>query len=170
MSQINATNSLSQIMADIDLGPTGSLQFMFAKLQMAQSQICKNEAESYMKQIETIQEEQKECAEMIERARKYQNQAKTNGGTTTMPDDMVKFFNDRGLSYDNTGNDKKHNADEWDYNLKSLTNYQEQIGNKTQTLMIYLQDFIGQYNSYQEGAMSAISAATQTLRSIARGQ
>ena len=73
-------------------------------------------------------------------------------------------------TYDNARNDKWHDADQWDYNLKSLTNYQEQIGNKTQTLMIYLQDFIGQYNSYQEGAMSAISAATQALRSIARGQ
>ena len=31
MSQVNAANSLSQIMADIDLGPTGSIQFLFAK-------------------------------------------------------------------------------------------------------------------------------------------
>ena len=170
MSQINATNSLSQIMADIDLGPTGSLQFMFAKLQMAQSQICKNEAESYMKQIETIQEEQAETAEMIELARKLQNEAKSKDKCTTMPPEMVEFFEKRGLSWDTTCNDKAHNADEWDYNLKSLTNYQEEIGNKTQTLMIYLQDFIGQYNSYQEGAMSAISSATQTLRSIAKGQ
>ena len=170
MSQVNATNSLSQIMADIDLGPTGSIQFLFAKLQMAQSQICKNEAESYMKQIEIIQEEQKECAEMIERARKLQNEAKSGDRCTTMPADMKEFFDKRGLSTERTGSDDLHNADEWDYNLKSLTNYQEQIGNKTQTLMIYLQDFIGQYNSYQEGAMSAISAATQTLRSIAKGQ
>ncbi|WP_458400610.1 hypothetical protein [Mailhella sp.] len=170
MSQINATNSLSQIMADIDLGPTGSLQFMFAKLQMAQSQICKNEAESYMKQIETIQEEQAETAEMIELARKLQDEAKSKDKCTDMPPEMVKFFEQRGLSWEETGGDKSHNADEWDYNLKSLTNYQEQIGNKTQTLMIYLQDFIGQYNSYQEGAMSAISSATQTLRSIAKGQ
>ena len=172
MSQINATNSLSQIMADIDLGPTGSVQFMFAKLQLAQSQICKNEAESYMKQIETIQEEQELCAKMIEEARKQQNEAKAGGekNATAMSPEMQKFFTDRGLSFDQTGNNNTHNADEWDYNLKSLTNYQEQIGNKTQTLMIYLQDFIGQYNSYQEGAMSAISAATQTLRSIARGQ
>jgi len=179
MSQIDATNSLSQIMADIDLGPTGSLQFMFAKLQMAQSQICKNEAESYMKQIETIQEEQAKTAEMIELARKLQNDAKNGTGdcswdknASVMPDEMVKFFNERGLSFETTGGegDYVHNSDEWDYNLKSLTNYQEQIGNKTQTLMIYLQDFIGQYNSYQEGAMSAISSATQTLRSIARGQ
>ena len=170
MSQVNATNSLSQIMADINLGPTGSVQFMFAKLQLAQSQICKNEAESYMKQIEDIQQEQKECAEMIELARKLQNDAKSKDKCTDMPPEMVEFFEKRGLSWETTGNDKSHNADEWDYNLKSLTNYQEQIGNKTQTLMIYLQDFIGQYNSYQEGAMSAISSATQTLRSIAKGQ
>ena len=174
MSQINATNSLSQIMADIDLGPTGSIQFQFAKLQMAQSQICKNQAEDYMKQIESIQEEQELCAKMIEEARKKQNEATSKDAkdakTTSMSQEMKDFFDKRGLSYDTNGNDNKHFQEEWDYNLKSLTNYQEQIGNKTQTLMIYLQDFIGQYNSYQEGAMSAISSATQTLRSIARGQ
>ena len=174
MSQVNATNSLSQIMADIDLGPTGSIQFQFAKLQMAQSEICKNEAESYMSQIEAIQEEQELCAKMIEEARKKQNEATSKDAkdakTTSMSQEMKDFFDKRGISYDTSGNDNKHFQEEWDYNLKSLTNYQEQIGNKTQTLMIYLQDFIGQYNSYQEGAMSAISSATQTLRTIARGQ
>ena len=179
MSQVNSATSLSQIMADIDLGPSGSVQFLFAKLQLAQSEICKNQAESYMKQIELIQDEQKACADMIEKARKLQNDAKNGTGdcswdknASVMPDDMVKFFEERGISFDTTGGkgDYVHNADEWDYNLKSLTNYQEQIGNKTQTLMIYLQDFIGQYNSYQEGAMSAISSGTQTLRTIARGQ
>ena len=171
MSQVNSATSLSQIMADIDLGPTGSIQFLFAKLQMAQSQICKSQAESYMNQIELIQEEQELCAKMIEEARKQQNEAKAGGEkhATAMSPEMQKFFNDRGLSFDLTGGYDTHNADEWDYNIKSLTNYQEQIGNKTQTLMIYLQDFIGQYNSYQEGAMSAISSANQTLRSIAKG-
>lgn len=170
MSQVNATNSLSQIMADIDLGPTGSVQFMFAKLQLAQSQICKNQAESYMSQIEQIQAEQKECAEMIEMARKLQNEAKEGDCCTTMPAEMKTFFSERGLSWDTAGNnDDLHTADEWDYNLKSLTNYQEQIGNKTQTLMVYLQDFIGQYNSYLQGANTQIANANQTLTNIARG-
>ena len=186
MSQVNATNSLSQIMADIDLGPTGSLQFLFAKLQMAQSQICKNQAESYMKQIETIQEEQELCAKMIEQARSLQKKGETGEGIGTqsvsmdkqtkgkgccaMSQELVDFMNERNLSFPNEDGDCILGQEEWDYCLKSLTNYQEQIGNKTQTLMIYLQDFIGQYNSYQEGAMSAISSATQTLRTIARGQ
>ena len=185
MSQVTGTNSLSQIMADIDLGPSGSIQFLFAKLQMAQSQICKNEAESYMKQIETIQEEQAETAKMIELARDLQQKAKNGEGVGVetiegkanrwghcypVPQEIVDFMDKRGLSYPNSDKDYNLGHEEWDYVLKSMTNYQESIGNKTQTLMIYLQDFIGQYNSYQEGAMSAISSANQTLRSISKGQ
>ena len=36
--------------------------------------------------------------------------------------------------------------------------------------MVYLQDFIGQYNSYLQGANSAISTANQTLTAIATGR
>ena len=179
MSQVNSATSLSQIMADIDLGPSGSVQFQFAKLQLAQSEICKNQAESYMKQIEEIQNEQKLCADMISRARELQQAAKNGTGdcswdknASVMPQDMVDFFNERGISFDTCGGegDYVHNADGWDYNLKSLTNYQEQVGTKTQTLMVYLQDFIGQYNSYMQGANTQIANANQTLTNIARGQ
>ena len=177
MSQVTDTNSLSAILDTIDLGPTGSVQMMFAKLQLAQSEICKSQAEDYMKQIEDIQEEQELCAKMIEQARTLQNNAKNGTGdcswdknASMMPQEMADFFNARGLSYDTTGNDLAHNSDEWDYNLKSLTNYQEQIGNKTQTLMVYLQDFIGQYNSYLQGANTQIANANQTLTNLARGQ
>ena len=79
MSQVTSTNSLSEILDTIDLGPTGSVQMMFAKLQLAQSEICKNQAESYMYQIESIQEEQELCAKMIEDARELQSQAKSSG-------------------------------------------------------------------------------------------
>ena len=177
MSQVNVPDDLSSIMDAIDLGPTGSVQMMFAKLQLAQSEICKAQATDYMKQIEEIQNEQKECAEMIEQARKLQNDAKTGKGNcpwdkkaSMMPQEMADYFKKHNLSYDTTGNDLAHNPDEWDYNLKSLTNYQEQIGNKTQTLMVYLQDFIGQYNSYLQGANTQVSTANQTLTSLARGQ
>ena len=177
MSQVSNTSSLSSIMDTIDLGPTGSVQMMFAKLQLAQSEICKAQAEDYMKQIEEIQNEQELCAEMIEQARKLQNDAKTGKGdcpwdkkASMMPQAMADYFKEHGLSYDTTGNDLANNSDEWDYNLKSLTNYQETIGNKTQTLMVYLQDFIGQYNSYLQGANTQISNANQTLTNLARGQ
>ena len=81
MSQVTGKSSLSEILDTIDLGPTGSVQMMFAKLQLAQSEICKNQAEAYMEQIESIQEEQELCAKMIEDARELQNKAKTARGT-----------------------------------------------------------------------------------------
>ena len=73
MSQVTGTNSLSEILDTIDLGPPGSVQMMFAKLLRAQSEICMNQAEAYMEQIESIQEEQELCAKMIEDARELQN-------------------------------------------------------------------------------------------------
>lgn len=171
---LNLTNikapKLSEILADIDLGPTGSIQFAFAKLQLAQAQTCKYQAERYMEQIEKIQKEQSDVADMISKARDLQSKAKSGNTTTQMPADMVEFFKDRGLTIDDTGKDDWHNNDEWSVNIQSLTNYQETISNKTQTLMVYLQDFISQYNSYLQGANTAISNSTQVLTSIARGQ
>ena len=129
MSQINATNSLSQIMNDIDLGPTQSVQFMFAKLQLAQSQLCKNQAEAYMKQIEDIQNEQKACAEMIALARDLQQQAKSGDGVGVetikgkkntwdhcypMPQELVDYMDKRGLSYPNNDKDYNLGHEEWD--------------------------------------------------------
>jgi len=170
MSQISNALTINEIMSQIDLGPTTGVQMMFAKLQLAQSQLCKNQAESYMKQIEDIQAEQKKCADMISKARELQNKAKTDDTTTEMPAEMVSYFKQHGLTWEKTGNDNFHNKDEWDYNLKSLTNYQEQIGTSVQTKMVYLQDFIGQYNSYLQGANTQIANANQMLTSLARGQ
>lgn len=168
MSGVNGNSALTELLNSIDLGPTDSIQFNFAKLQMAQAQICKNKANDYMKQIEKVQEDQKEVAAMISRARQLQTNAGT--GTSTMPADMKAFFDKHGLATDRTGDDDNHNKDEWTFNIQSLTNYQESISNQTQTLMVYLQDFISQYNSYTQGATSMIDKGAQVLTSVATGR
>ncbi|MGN1149751.1 MAG: hypothetical protein ACI4SY_03500 [Sutterella sp.] len=173
----SGTTALSEVLAQIDLGPTDSIQFQFAKLQLAQAQICKNSAREYMEQIENIQKEQSEVAKMISDARKLQNDCKTKQGNCSwdkeasiMPKEMADWMDKRGLAYDTTGNDLVNNYDEWTFNIESLTNYQESISNQTQTLMVYLQDFISQYNSYLQGANSAISNASQVLTAVATGR
>ena len=50
----SGTTALQDIMADINLGPTDSIQFAFAKLQLAQAQICKNSATQYLEDIQKI--------------------------------------------------------------------------------------------------------------------
>ena len=107
---------------------------------------------------------------MLQQCRQLQADAKTSGGCTTMPDNIVKFMDKNGLAYDKTGNDTLHNKDEWDVAIQSLQAYQEHIGTDIQTLMVYVQDFMGQYNSYTQGANSAIQSGMQTLTAVARGQ
>lgn len=170
MDGVSNNRSLSEIICDINLGPNDSVQMKFAALQLAQSMLCKDAAMDYMGQIEQIQAQQKKCSEMIAKARELQNQAKKDDTTTTMPQDMIDFFNDNGLHWEETGNDYKHNKDEWDYNIQSLTNFQESISNKTQTLMVYLQDYIGQYNSFTQGASAQVSQAMQVLTAVATGR
>ncbi len=168
MTTINTTmtSQITHEMDRIDLGPSNSIQLMFAKLQLAQAKICKDKAQEYIDKIKNNQQEQKKCAEMIEKARALQNEAKTNNKASEMPKDMVDFFNQHNLTMDKSKNDNLHTKDEWDINIKSLTNYQDSLGTTTQTDMVFLQDFLGQYNSFVQGANAAIKEAQETTKRI----
>ena len=107
---------------------------------------------------------------MLQRCRELQNQADRSGECTNMPADVQAYMDKNGLAYDKTGNDNIHNKDEWDVAIQSLQAHQETIGTDTQTEMVYVQGFMGQYNSYTQGANSAIQSAMQTLTAVSRGQ
>lgn len=181
---VSGAESTSAIMGSIDLGPHNSIQFLFAKLQLTQAQICKDQAEDYIDKITKTQEEQKKCADMIALARELQNKGeagegvgeKSISGTTTkgedcypMPKELVEYMNKNKLLYPNEDGDYILGKDEWDVCIKSLTNYQDTLGTSTQTDMVYLQDFMSQYNGFLQGANSAIKESNQTLTTILRG-
>ncbi|MBQ9274502.1 MAG: hypothetical protein IJ228_06770 [Succinivibrio sp.] len=54
--------------------------------------------------------------------------------------------------------------------IEIMKNKQEQCGTDIQQKMVFVQDYIGQYNAYQQGASTAISQANQTLSTLSRGQ
>ena len=177
---VSGTRNSGSVSGVDSLGTCTSVNFIFAKLQMELAAAAKDAALDYIGQVEDAQAEQKEVADMLQRCRELQNQAKANGGCTEMPADIREFMDKNELAYDfTTGGvedptretaDSKHNKDEWDVAIQSLQAYQETIGTDIQTLMVYVQDFMGQYNSYTQGANSAIQSGMQTLTSVARGQ
>ncbi len=181
---VSNSNSVGAIMGSIDLGPSNSIQFMFAKLQLAQAQICKDQAQEYIDKVTNTQEEQKKCADMIALAREMQNKGeagdgvgeKSISGTTVtgedcaaMPKELVEFMDKNNLLYTNKDGDYILGKDEWEQCIKSLTNYQDTLGTTTQTDMVYLQDFMSQYNGFLQGANSAVKESNQTLTTILRG-
>lgn len=50
--------------------------------------------------------------------------------------------------------------------IASLEAAQEEVGSDIQQQMVFIQDYMGQYNSYTQGASSAISDANDTLKAI----
>ena len=153
----SGTTSLSDVLNDIDFDSDNSIQLMFAKLQLAQAQLCKDSANSCMQQIQELQEEQTLTAGTLEKMRQLQAE-----GATEMPEDMLSFMRDRGLAYC-----EPKDFDCWAYNIESLTVYQDSLTAQTQSLMVNLQDFMGQYNSYLQGASSSVNSASDTLAAIA---
>ena len=167
------------------LGTCTSVNFIFAKLQMELAASAKDSALGYIKQIESAQAEQKEVADLLQQARQAQNEGENgtgvgqksiNGVTVTgkdcypMSKELATFMEQHELTFPHTDKDYILGKDEWDVAIQSLQAYQETIGTDIQTLMVYVQDFMGQYNSYTQGANSAIQSGMQTLTSVARGQ
>lgn len=152
------------------LGPSTSLQLMFAKLQMAQAETANQQALEKMDEIQKIQDEQKLIAQFLNTARQCRAEAKDTETATEMPADIADYMDENGLVYDTTGNDLLMTAEEWDVAITSLETRLEELGAETQQEMVYLQDFMGQYNSYLQGANTQISNSNQTLTSLARGQ
>ena len=180
MDPVSGNSGSGSVSSVGSLGTCTSVNFIFAKLQMELAASAKDSALGYIKQIEGAQAEQKEVADMLQRCRELQNQAKDSGGCTEMPADVREFMDKNNLTYDlTTGGvskptketaDSLHNKDEWDVAIQSLQAYQETIGTDIQTKMVYVQDFMGPYNSYTQGANSAIQSGMQTLTAVARGQ
>ena len=134
-----------------------SLQLLLTKLQLTQSELLKSSAESYIKQLQTLQEEQPLTADTLKRLRQLKAE-----GATKLPDDILLFMRDRGLAYY-----EPVDAVYWDYNIESVMTYQDDLNSKTQSMMVYLQDFISQYNSYLRGASDAVNSASETLTALA---
>ena len=177
---VSGAGSSGSVSSVGSLGTCTSVNFIFAKLQMELAAAAKDSALDYIKQVESAQAEQKEVADMLQKCRELQEQAKDSGGCTEMPAEIREYMDKNELTYsyttsgvskpDRTTADSLHNKDEWDVAIQSLQAHQETIGTDIQTLMVYVQDFMGQYNSYTQGANSAIQSGIQTLTSVARGQ
>ena len=155
----------------------GSLQLMFAKLQLTLAESSKSNAMGYIEDIQKTQEEQKSLAAMLQQARQLQADAKAGNGNapgqsncSLMPADMKAYMDTNGLAYDKTGGDNINNKDEWEVAITSLQARMDSLGTSTQQKMVFVQDYMGQYNSYTTGANSVIQQSNQTLSELAKAR
>ena len=172
MSQVNGTTSSQSVFGTFSA--SGSPQMALAMLQMELAKTNKDQAMSGIKEIENEQAKKKELADVLNQAREYKgsssNYTKQAGGQPYTSKDFNEKVEGMGLSVPDKAGDKEGNDKNWDKLIAQLQTKMDTMGANIQTQMVQLQDFMGQYNSYVQGANSAISQSNQVLTSLAKGQ
>ena len=142
-----------------------SLQQYFAMLQLQLAQEARESAQASMEQIQARQELLSTCSQYVSEAVNIWSDLSEAGDTAAVPADMLAFLQEHSL-YVPTDPDKA-DYESWKAVVIALESLQESIGQSTQQQMVYVQDYIGQYNSYTQGAASAITEANEVLKGLA---
>jgi hypothetical protein len=160
-------SELEAVRKKIKLGQA-SIQLQLAALMLALAEQSKNSAMQYISAIEATHEESAQVAELLNEARTSQSKAGKDKDATGMSVKMQDYFKKHGLAYDMANNDTYHYKEQWNVAIESLKARQDQLGTDTQQKMVFVQDFMGQYNSYLSGANDSIKQAVQLLRELAK--
>lgn len=135
-----------------------SIQMLFAQLQLQLAQQNKQQATDRLNAIQAAQEQSRQVSEYINTARQLYSDAK-NGNFKPVPEDMLQFLESNSLYIPN--NVTTPDVKEWDAIIQSLENFQERVGSDMQQEMVYIQDFMGQYNQYTSQSSALYNAYSQ---------
>lgn len=162
---LSATEESGGLTGSMVGGSNMSVQQLFAQLQLEMAQAVRDSAQASIEQIQAQQELSSTCTQYINEARNIQSGLRKASDTAAVPADMLAFLQEHSL-YVPTDPDKA-DAESWKAIISALESFQESIGQSTQQQMVYVQDYIGQYNSYTQGAASAITEANEVLKGLA---
>ena len=170
--QGSAVHTLREISSS-QLNPTGSVQFIYAMLQMELAQANKESALNKIDGIRAQQEASAEITEAINQLRNLRQGLKENDSKVTVSGNAqwtaaCAVMDKYSISHNADGNGQVMRTD-LDTMIASLEAAQEEVSSDVQQEMVFVQDYMGQYNSYTQGASSAISSANETLKTLARG-
>lgn len=88
-----------------------------------------------------------------------------------MAEDMRVFLQERNLFPSSINpNAGSYTKAEWETITQLLEVYVEQLGAQTQTQMVYLQDYISQYNSCLQGSAQQAQSVSEMLAGLANSQ
>lgn len=137
-------------------GGGSNLQFLFAQLQLELAQQNMNQAQQRVEQIQQAQQEQSQAAQILAQLR----QLRSAGSTEPLPADVTAFLDQHQLAYGTA------DAPDYDLAIRNLEDYQEALGTDVQEQMVYIQDFMAQYNQYTSPISGQQSAG---LAGLSRG-
>lgn len=147
-----------------------SAQYLFAQLQLELATQNKNAALDKITQVSNEQSQQKALADLINELATLASAARKTGEAQPISSELLSRLDELGIEYGkDVAKKKAANKEELDAIILNAQSRQEALGGSIQQEMVYIQDYMGQYNSYLQRASSATAGARDTLAALARG-
>lgn len=160
----NSTESLEGLInKQVSAGTSISVLFTQLQQQMAAQQ--NQEAKDKINAINENQQAQDEAYNVLNECRTQLTVARKSG-TSKVSDELLSYFKENSIDYPNVGKGQVYTAEKWETVIAEMEGMLEEFSNDTQRQMEFIQDFMGQYYNYQQGA--AIS--NQTISSLINGK
>lgn len=141
-----------------------SYQLIFAQLQQKLAQESKEAALNEIEEVQKLQSQQNLCSDVLSQLRQLQAEARSSGKPVELSQQLKNNLVSLEICTSTTTYITKSEVTEEDLqNLISLTEAKmDSLSSSTQVQMVYLQDYMKQYNSYT----SSSSSITEELKEL----
>lgn len=141
-----------------------SVQQLFAKLQQELAQSAKESAQSSIEQVQALQELSRTCTEYINEAKTIRSGLVEAGDAAAVPEDMLAFLQEHSLYVPTDPG--KADSESWKAIVSALESFLESTSTNCQQQMVFVQDYIGQYNSFSQSYQSSTSEVQELLNGL----
>lgn len=140
-----------------------SIQQQFAQLQLEASKLAQQQAAEKLQQIQQAQQKQKDITDALSRLYDLQNKQQLNQNAP-LPDDLRAYLDENNISYGDAATPDYATA------ISSARDYMESLSTSTETQMVYIQDYMSQYNQYLQSSTETMQSASDMLNSLSSNQ
>ncbi|WP_066017099.1 hypothetical protein [Endozoicomonas atrinae] len=142
-----------------------SLDALIMAVLTARADILQTQLEEQIESINQKNDLLEDASDMLRRAKDLKAQAGTSG-SSTMPQDMIDFWDSLGAGYSTSGGDAVHNSAEWDVNIEGLKGKIDSLTSQSQLETTKLQQTINKYNQTFEMLSNFINKYFQSISTI----
>jgi hypothetical protein len=137
----------------VDMSLEDAMALLFIQRAQTMTDLASDRAQTAQDKLKDIQA----ARDMLGKMRGLKQTA-SKDGSSTMPPDMKAFCQEHHIHWDETGNDDKHDKDEWDVNIQYMQDYVDKLSSDNDLFMIKLKSVI---NKSQEATQAADGLMTK---------
>lgn len=168
-TDLEETEESSDFAGTMQDSSSRNIQLIFAQLQQQLAQENKEAAVNKIEEVQKQQSQQTLCTDVLNQLRQLQAEARSSGKPVELSQELKNNLVSLEICTSTTTYITKSEVTEEDLqNLISLTEAKmDSLSSSTQVQMVYLQDYMKQYNSYTSSSSSITEELKEMLNQYA---